>query len=112
MQFKLFWVSFFLFYVFLHELILACFDINSVICFTGAPGCVNDSLLTGFQFVEGFESFFFCVKVDDASTGNFHILKKFLAMKLSHILNIYKADKIDNQVPENGGPDIWHELTA
>lgn len=27
--------------------------------FQGAPGCVNDSLLTGVQFVEGFESFFF-----------------------------------------------------
>ncbi|KAI8001063.1 Phospholipase A(1) LCAT3 [Camellia lanceoleosa] len=26
---------------------------------TGAPGCINDSLLTGLQFVEGFESFFF-----------------------------------------------------
>ncbi|KAB1203435.1 Phospholipase A(1) LCAT3 [Morella rubra] len=25
----------------------------------GAPGCINDSLLTGLQFVEGFESFFF-----------------------------------------------------
>lgn len=25
----------------------------------GAPGCVNDSLLTGMQFVEGFESNFF-----------------------------------------------------
>jgi hypothetical protein len=27
--------------------------------YTGAPGCINDSLLTGLQFVEGFESFFF-----------------------------------------------------
>ncbi|KAI6684343.1 hypothetical protein NL676_030256 [Syzygium grande] len=27
--------------------------------FQGAPGCVNDSLLTGLQFVEGFESYFF-----------------------------------------------------
>lgn len=27
--------------------------------FQGAPGCVNDSLLTGMQFVEGFESNFF-----------------------------------------------------
>ncbi|XP_075498525.1 phospholipase A(1) LCAT3 [Primulina tabacum] len=27
--------------------------------FQGAPGCINDSLLTGLQFVEGFESFFF-----------------------------------------------------
>lgn len=25
----------------------------------GAPGCINDSLLTGLQFVEGLESFFF-----------------------------------------------------
>ncbi|KAH7843996.1 hypothetical protein Vadar_023256 [Vaccinium darrowii] len=24
-----------------------------------APGCINDSLLTGLQFVEGFESYFF-----------------------------------------------------
>ncbi|XP_027185503.1 phospholipase A(1) LCAT3 [Coffea eugenioides] len=27
--------------------------------FQGAPGCVNDSLLTGLQFVDGFKSFFF-----------------------------------------------------
>ncbi|KAK0593067.1 hypothetical protein LWI29_030249 [Acer saccharum] len=27
--------------------------------FQGAPGCINDALLTGLQFVEGFESFFF-----------------------------------------------------
>ncbi|KAK6289526.1 hypothetical protein POUND7_001067 [Theobroma cacao] len=27
--------------------------------FQGAPGCVNDSLLTGLQFVEGFEAYFF-----------------------------------------------------
>ncbi|KAL0298478.1 UNVERIFIED_CONTAM: Phospholipase A(1) LCAT3 [Sesamum radiatum] len=27
--------------------------------FQGAPGCINDSLLTGMQFVEGFESYFF-----------------------------------------------------
>ncbi|KAK9919215.1 hypothetical protein M0R45_027825 [Rubus argutus] len=27
--------------------------------FQGAPGCINDSLLTGLQFVEGLESFFF-----------------------------------------------------
>ncbi|CAL5354845.1 calreticulin-like isoform X1 [Camellia sinensis] len=27
--------------------------------FQGAPGCINDSLLTGLQFVEGFERFFF-----------------------------------------------------
>lgn len=27
--------------------------------FQGAPGCINDSLLTGLQFVDGFESFFF-----------------------------------------------------
>ncbi|KAL7109975.1 hypothetical protein ACP275_06G208500 [Erythranthe tilingii] len=27
--------------------------------FQGAPGCINDSILTGLQFVEGFESFFF-----------------------------------------------------
>ncbi|XP_059628614.1 phospholipase A(1) LCAT3 [Cornus florida] len=32
----------------------------SIACpFQGAPGCINDSLLTGLQFVEGFESFFF-----------------------------------------------------
>ncbi|KAG6647503.1 hypothetical protein CIPAW_07G083300 [Carya illinoinensis] len=37
--------------------------VNKWICiacpFQGAPGCINDSLLTGLQFVEGFESFFF-----------------------------------------------------
>ncbi|KAH6812710.1 lecithin:cholesterol acyltransferase 3 [Perilla frutescens var. frutescens] len=27
--------------------------------FQGAPGCINDSILTGLQFVDGFESFFF-----------------------------------------------------
>ncbi|XP_024626360.1 phospholipase A(1) LCAT3 isoform X2 [Medicago truncatula] len=27
--------------------------------FQGAPGCINDALLTGLEFVEGFESFFF-----------------------------------------------------
>ncbi|KAI3459118.1 hypothetical protein Pfo_015781 [Paulownia fortunei] len=27
--------------------------------FQGAPGCINDSILTGMQFVEGFESYFF-----------------------------------------------------
>ncbi|KAL2526236.1 Phospholipase A(1) LCAT3 [Abeliophyllum distichum] len=27
--------------------------------FQGAPGCINDSLLTGVQFVDGFESYFF-----------------------------------------------------
>ncbi|CAL0303276.1 unnamed protein product [Lupinus luteus] len=27
--------------------------------FQGAPGCVNDALLTGLQFVDGFESYFF-----------------------------------------------------
>lgn len=27
--------------------------------FQGAPGCINDTLLTGVQFVEGLESFFF-----------------------------------------------------
>ncbi|XP_002514803.2 phospholipase A(1) LCAT3 isoform X1 [Ricinus communis] len=32
----------------------------SIACpFQGAPGCINDSLLTGLQFVEGFESYFF-----------------------------------------------------
>ncbi|KAG0448160.1 hypothetical protein HPP92_027973 [Vanilla planifolia] len=37
--------------------------VNKWICiacpFQGAPGCINDSLLTGMQFVEGFKSFFF-----------------------------------------------------
>ncbi|XP_052199829.1 phospholipase A(1) LCAT3-like [Diospyros lotus] len=37
--------------------------VNKWICiacpFQGAPGCINDALLTGLQFVEGFESFFF-----------------------------------------------------
>lgn len=26
---------------------------------TGAPGCVNDALLTGLEFVDGFQSYFF-----------------------------------------------------
>lgn len=37
--------------------------VNKWICiacpFQGAPGCINDSLLTGLQFVEGCESYFF-----------------------------------------------------
>lgn len=37
--------------------------VNKWICiacpFQGAPGCINDSLLTGLQFVQGFESYFF-----------------------------------------------------
>nr|AZM65210.1 diacylglycerol acyltransferase 11 [Vitellaria paradoxa] len=37
--------------------------VNKWICiacpFQGAPGYINDSLLTGLQFVEGFESYFF-----------------------------------------------------
>ncbi|OAY32237.1 phospholipase A(1) LCAT3 isoform X2 [Manihot esculenta] len=37
--------------------------VNKWICiacpFQGAPGCINDSLLTGLQFIEGFESYFF-----------------------------------------------------
>lgn len=37
--------------------------VNKWICiacpFQGAPGCINDSLLTGLQFVDGFESYFF-----------------------------------------------------
>ncbi|MBA0681013.1 hypothetical protein Goari_012676, partial [Gossypium aridum] len=27
--------------------------------FQGAPGCINDALLTGLQFIEGFEAYFF-----------------------------------------------------
>ncbi|KAI4302071.1 hypothetical protein L6164_035288 [Bauhinia variegata] len=30
--------------------------------FQGAPGCINDSLLTGLQFVDGFESNFFVAR--------------------------------------------------
>ncbi|KAJ4721649.1 Lecithin:cholesterol acyltransferase family protein [Melia azedarach] len=30
--------------------------------FQGAPGCINDSLLTGLQFVEGIASFFFVAR--------------------------------------------------
>ncbi|KAI9077919.1 hypothetical protein K1719_040048 [Acacia pycnantha] len=30
--------------------------------FQGAPGCINDSLLTGLQFVDGFESYFFVLR--------------------------------------------------
>lgn len=37
--------------------------VNKWICiacpFQGAPGCINDALLTGLQFIEGFESYFF-----------------------------------------------------
>ncbi|XP_015875755.2 phospholipase A(1) LCAT3 [Ziziphus jujuba] len=37
--------------------------VNKWICiacpFQGAPGCINDSLLTGLQFVDGLESYFF-----------------------------------------------------
>ncbi|KAK7295216.1 hypothetical protein RJT34_18121 [Clitoria ternatea] len=37
--------------------------VNKWICmacpFQGAPGCINDSLLTGLQFVDGFQSYFF-----------------------------------------------------
>ncbi|KAI3935360.1 hypothetical protein MKW98_027180 [Papaver atlanticum] len=37
--------------------------VNKWICiacpFQGAPGCINDTLLTGLQFLEGFESYFF-----------------------------------------------------
>ncbi|MED6208346.1 Phospholipase A(1) lcat3 [Stylosanthes scabra] len=37
--------------------------VNKWIClacpFQGAPGCINDSLLTGLEFVDGFESYFF-----------------------------------------------------
>ncbi|WVZ65534.1 hypothetical protein U9M48_014881 [Paspalum notatum var. saurae] len=44
------------------ELVFAKY-VNKWICiacpFQGAPGCINDSLLTGLQFVYGFESFFF-----------------------------------------------------
>ncbi|GAB2287129.1 Phospholipase A(1) lcat3 [Dionaea muscipula] len=40
--------------------------VNKWICiacpFQGAPGCINDSLLTGLQFVEGFESYFFVLR--------------------------------------------------
>ncbi|KAI3952960.1 hypothetical protein MKX01_028652 [Papaver californicum] len=37
--------------------------VNKWICiacpFQGAPGCINDALLTGLQFLEGFENYFF-----------------------------------------------------
>ncbi|QCE12457.1 phospholipase A(1) LCAT3 [Vigna unguiculata] len=37
--------------------------VNKWIClacpFQGAPGCINDSLLTGLEFVDGFQSYFF-----------------------------------------------------
>ncbi|XP_073526170.1 uncharacterized protein, partial [Phyllobates terribilis] len=37
--------------------------VNKWIClgcpFQGAPGCINDALITGLQFVEGFPSYFF-----------------------------------------------------
>lgn len=34
-----------------------CLNMNSK--WTGAPGCINDSLLTGLEFVDGFQSYFF-----------------------------------------------------
>lgn len=34
-----------------------CLNMNST--WTGAPGCINDSLLTGLEFVDGFQSYFF-----------------------------------------------------
>lgn len=34
-------------------------SIPRLLFYTGAPGCINDSILTGMQFVDGFESFFF-----------------------------------------------------
>ncbi|XP_061368539.1 phospholipase A(1) LCAT3 [Gastrolobium bilobum] len=37
--------------------------VNKWIClacpFQGAPGCINDSILTGLEFVDGFQSYFF-----------------------------------------------------
>nr|CAN63759.1 hypothetical protein VITISV_008632 [Vitis vinifera] len=40
--------------------------VNKWICigcpFQGAPGCINGSLLTGLQFVDGLESFFFVLR--------------------------------------------------
>ncbi|GAB2229160.1 hypothetical protein Droror1_Dr00023296 [Drosera rotundifolia] len=40
--------------------------VNNWICiacpFQGAPGCINDSLLTGLQFIEGFQSYFFVLR--------------------------------------------------
>uniref|UniRef100_A0A7N0ZYU6 Uncharacterized protein n=1 Tax=Kalanchoe fedtschenkoi TaxID=63787 RepID=A0A7N0ZYU6_KALFE len=40
--------------------------VNKWICiacpFQGAAGCINDSLLTGLQFIEGFESYFFVLR--------------------------------------------------
>ncbi|KAJ0972354.1 hypothetical protein J5N97_020313 [Dioscorea zingiberensis] len=49
-------------FISLHHEVFAKY-VNKWICiacpFQGAPGCINDSLLTGLQFVYGFESFFF-----------------------------------------------------
>ncbi|KAG0498033.1 hypothetical protein HPP92_002724 [Vanilla planifolia] len=49
-------------FMYLHNDIFVKY-VNKWICiacpFQGAPGCINDSLLTGMQFVEGFKSFFF-----------------------------------------------------
>lgn len=52
-------VSFFYLCYFSWCLVEVCSNTNSAVWLTGAPGCINDSLLTGLQFVEGFESFFF-----------------------------------------------------
>ncbi|KAH8501298.1 hypothetical protein H0E87_016205 [Populus deltoides] len=49
-------------FISLHKDLFSKF-VNKWICiacpFQGAPGCINDSLLTGLQFVDGFESYFF-----------------------------------------------------
>ncbi|KAF6140108.1 hypothetical protein GIB67_014818 [Kingdonia uniflora] len=37
----------------------AAVDTNSDLHITGAPGYINDTLLTGLQFIYGFESLFF-----------------------------------------------------
>ncbi|KAH9619950.1 hypothetical protein KSS87_002154 [Heliosperma pusillum] len=41
------------------ELILSLYSRMHIPNVTGAPGCINDALLTGLQFIEGFESYFF-----------------------------------------------------
>lgn len=50
----------------------------------GAPGCINDSLLTGLQFVYGFESFFF------VSRWAMHqlVIIDHVASKLHELINV------------------------
>ncbi|CAA3001265.1 phospholipase A(1) LCAT3 [Olea europaea subsp. europaea] len=54
--------------------------------FQGAPGCINDTLLTGVQFVEGFKSFFF------VSRWSMHQLVIFPVSRIGRALEIIFLD--------------------